>query len=509
MTMDKWRKPGKGLAVGIAVLTAAAAFMLQTGCRRQAEIAASADTVPHIQFMLVLNGTEQPLPGIAPELEKATGTKLSFTWVPENIYSDKMASAIAGGALPDVLSVKAVDAKHPSVVNGIRSGLFWEIGPYLSQYPNLAKHVNPDIMRNGAYFGKEYGLYWERPISRQGIQYRKDWLDRLGLTEPHTIEELYAVLKAFTEDDPDGNGKQDTYGLMDRNDLVFGAFKNIAVYLGAPNGWGLVDGRLTPDFMTEEYRSAMLFMKQLYDEGILNPDFAVTSKAQQEDRFVQGEAGMMISNLLAASIQDKMKKSNPEGKIGIINRVKGPMGERVWGGTGFGGLFLFPKSSVKTEEELHGILAFFDKTLSEDVNNLITYGIKGRHYSLLINGRVKIAPDTKEMRGQEVEPYANALRTFDVSYLKLSELSAFQDEISLLTEDNEAIAVPDLSAALISPTQAERGAELAALITDATYSFILGQLDGEGFDRELEKWKQNGGLAMMEELNQSYSESQP
>lgn len=461
---------------------------------------------PEISMMLVQNIAEPPLPTIVPELQERTGTKLTFTWVPENIYTDKMISAIAAGTLPKVVQVKAVDLKHPSVVNSIRAGSFWEIGPYLERYPYISKYMNPEIMKNGSFFGNDYGLYWERPLSRQGVQYRKDWLDRLGLKEPRTLDELYMVMRAFTYEDPDGNGKQDTYGMVDRNDLVFGSFKNLATYFGAPNGWGLSDGRLVPDFMTPEYMDTMRFVKKLYDEHMINADFTVTSKVQQEERFIKGEAGMMISNLLAASIQERMRKVNPDGEIDIQNRIRGPQGDRVWGGTGFGGLFLFPKSSIKTEAELQEVLGFFDKTLSEDVNNLISYGMKGRHYSLLINGTVKIMPDTKSIREREVEPYANALRTADIRYLQLSETNAVQDKINRMVEDNKSISVPDLSAPLVSPTQAERGAELQTIISDATYRFILGQLSEAEFAQELERWKKSGGSAIIEELNHEYAE---
>ena len=62
--------------------------------------------------------------------------------------------------------------------------------------------------------GHQYGLPEPPPLpKREGLVIRKDWLDKLGLEVPTTPEELLAVAKAFTEQDPDGNGKNDTYGL--------------------------------------------------------------------------------------------------------------------------------------------------------------------------------------------------------------------------------------------------------------------------------------------------------
>ncbi|WP_248928310.1 extracellular solute-binding protein [Paenibacillus hamazuiensis] len=509
MTKHQWPGPGK------KACAAAIACAMLTGCTFGSGGASGPggsmntgdlNARPSISMMLDLTDREPPKDTLIRPLEVLTQTRLAFNWVPDNIYTDKMVSAIATGAVPKVIQVRAADLKHPAVVNGVQAGLFWEIGPLLGEYPLINRYMNKAIAANSTYFGKMYGLYLERPLSRQGIQYRKDWLDRLGLPEPKTLEDVYTVLKAFTYNDPDGNGEQDTYGLIDRNDPVYGAFKNIATYFGTPNGWGMKDGKLTPDFMSAEYMNAMKFMKKLYDEKLMNPDFTVTSKTQQENRFIAGEAGMMISNVLAASIQSRLQETNPDAKVEIQNRIRGPKGERAWGGTGIGGLLLFPKASVKTESELKQVLAFFEKTLSKDVNNLITYGIRDRHYKQLDADTISVLPGTKRLREQEVESYANALRTFDIQYLRQGQIGALQEKIIGIIKDNDSIVVGDPTAAFVSRTQAEKGTGLADIVTNATYDFILGRLDEAGFRRELEKWRKEGGDLIIEEMNRQYAE---
>ena len=70
------------------------------------------------------------------------------------------------------------------------------------------------ITNNASIDGKTYATDRARALGRNGVTIRKDWLENLGLEEPKTIDEFYNVLKAFTKDDPDGNGKDDTYGLV-------------------------------------------------------------------------------------------------------------------------------------------------------------------------------------------------------------------------------------------------------------------------------------------------------
>lgn len=75
--------------------------------------------------------------------------------------------------------------------------------------------------------------------------------------------------------------------------MTFGAFKTLASYLGAPNEWGTdQDGSLFPDFKSGAYKETMKYMNRFYDEGLMNRDFAVTSKTQQQELFIQGKAGI-------------------------------------------------------------------------------------------------------------------------------------------------------------------------------------------------------------------------
>lgn len=70
--------------------------------------------------------------------------------------------------------------------------------------------------------GKTYGLACA-PVLTEGqvMVIRQDWLDNLGLKAPATLDEFEAVIRAFTEDDPDGNGKKDTYGFTYEGDSIY------------------------------------------------------------------------------------------------------------------------------------------------------------------------------------------------------------------------------------------------------------------------------------------------
>lgn len=150
---------------------------------------------------------------------------------------------------------------NSSVRSSLKSGLFWDVGPYLSEFSNLAK-IAPELKEAASIEGVLYGVPFQKNLARSGLIFRKDWLDKLGLPVPKTLDEVYEVARAFTEDDPDGNGVKDTTGFGDRSELKYSSFKTLSSYFGTPNGWKVDDsGKFIPEFDTTEYMDTMNFSK--------------------------------------------------------------------------------------------------------------------------------------------------------------------------------------------------------------------------------------------------------
>src|SRR5690606_24601250 len=317
---------------------------LLSGCAASAVTSKVDDTKPtEISIMAPLHFPHSPSEESVALLEELTSTKLELSWVPDGIYSDKMNTALTTNSLKKVMFVKYID--YLSVKNSVRTGAFWEIGPYLEQFPNL-KQLDRDILAQTAVDDKIYGLYTERQSSRQGIILRKDWLNQLGLKEPSTIDELYNILYAFTYEDPDNNGKHDTIGLTDRNDLIYGAFKTLSSYFGTPNNWELTETSFIPEFETQGYLDTMNFMKKLYDEKLINVDFPVTSKDVQRELLIRGHAGVYIGAMTDVQrLYEEAKQFNEQVEFTIVNRIEGPLGYRIWSIPNFNGLYLFSKKA--------------------------------------------------------------------------------------------------------------------------------------------------------------------
>ncbi|QQZ61830.1 extracellular solute-binding protein [Paenibacillus sonchi] len=458
-----------------------------------------------IKIMLPLNTTETPPDTIKTEVEKLTNTKLTYQFYPADTYEEKLNSSFATGSLPQVTYLKN-QTTFIQMKESMKDGQFWEIGPLLSEFPNLNK-LKPEILNNTKVDGKLYTLYIGRPLARQGIIYRKDWADKLGLKPPANVDELFAMAKAFTEQDPDGNGKKDTTGIVDRNELVYGAFKTVSSWFGTPNSWGEKDGQLAPEFEFPQYYDTMDFFKKARDAGYMNQDFAATSKTDAVNMFVSGKAGMYIGGSMQDidTLNKDLVKNYPDAVLDTHSMVAGPDGKFAqWMIPGYNNVVLFPKSAVKDEAELKNILAFFDKMMTPEVANLMYWGIEGTHYTV-VDGKAKPADD-KELIEREVKGFKDSVigeAETNGMYQSLNVLPGRIHAEELLLE-NVKVGVADPTAALDSATYTSKGVELQQIISDATYKYIYGQIDKAGFEKEVQAWKERGGQKIIEEYNAVY-----
>jgi putative aldouronate transport system substrate-binding protein len=453
-----------------------------------------------ITIMAALHTPEIPSDIIEKAVEEKTNTQLDIQWVPSVSYEEKFQAALATGSLPQIAFV-GNQSQFMQIRDAVKSGQFWEIGPLLKDYPNLSK-LNADVINNMKVAGKLYSLPQEVALTRQGVIYRKDWADKLGLSAPKTVDDIYNMLKKFKEADLAGN--KQTVPLADRNDLVYGSFKTLSSYFGTPNNWGVVDGKLTPEFMTKGYMDTMNFVKKLHAEGLINQDFPVTSKTDQQNLMYTGKAGMYIGSIEdVTSMQQRTEGNVKEAQYDVENRVAGVNGKPgVWAVPGYNSVFLFPKGAVKDENQLKEILSFVDKMFSQEVADLVFYGVEGTHYTKT-DGKVVPSTDTKLLQ-KDVQGYTGLTMARVTAISPASYKLAVTEKAKNLIAEAPAFAIADPTVALDSKTFNEKSGSLQTIIKDATYQYMIGKIDEAGFQAAVNKWKEQGGTQVMQEFQAAY-----
>lgn len=469
-----------------------------------------------ISMMLPVFTTDYPKDDgpVVQEIDKRTNTKLHFEWVPNASYNDKFNITLASGKMPSIVYVPST--KTPGFVNAAKAGAFWEIGSYLKDYKNLSQ-ANPVILNNTSIDGKIYGIYRGRPLGRNGIAYRKDWLENVGLQPPKTIDDFYAMLKAFKEKDPDRNGKNDTYGLV----LVkwtgqwASGFDTIKLWFGAPNKWGIVDDKLIPEHETPEYLEALKFMKKLYDEKLINQDFAVFDSSKWTDPVVNNEAGVIVDVVdTGARIDDKIHaalaskgKDDPNvSYVDVLGGVTGKSGLRTLPTSGYAGILSISKSSVKTEDELKRILAFLDQTNEPEMQTLIGSGLEGRHYTKESDYIVSLTKDTA-MHDAELGGLGQMLTYIPEDRALHTKQSPLRIKQAEIMKENEKYIVPNPTEPFISEVYSQKGQQLDNIINNARLKYIVGQMDEAGLQAAFDLWRKSGGTDLVKEMNDLYAAS--
>jgi putative aldouronate transport system substrate-binding protein len=227
-----------------------------------------------------------------------TGLNFEFIEISAAAWAEQIGVTLAGGDLPDVIvgSINNFAAYTESFL--ALDGLLEEYAPNLTAY--FAER--PDIR---IACELEDGHLYSLPLYNQNGYYshnnryaiNQEWLDRVKMEIPTTHEELYAVMKAFKEQDANGNG--------DPNDEIPFTFSGGTANALDYNSYGLnflfncfgitslnyiqvEDGIVSFAPTSDKYREFLEFTSKLYSEGLIDPDGFVQ---QSNDLLAKGKAG--------------------------------------------------------------------------------------------------------------------------------------------------------------------------------------------------------------------------
>lgn len=452
------------------------------------------------------------------KLEEMTGKDITISWAPNASYEDKMNITLASSDIPQVL---VVQSKSPGFVKNAEAGAFWDLTDKLKDYPNL-KTTFPEVQQNASVNGKVYGVFRARNPIRAAVMFRQDWLDKVGMKAPETVEDLYKVAKAFTEQDPDGNGQNDTYGITIPKWGSLGTnspYDLMETWFGAGNRWTERDGKLVPSFETDEFLEADRFIKKMVDEKLINPDFATFDPTKWNEPFFNGKGGIIVDVDSRVSVLINLfKQANPadfQNKVGFVGSLQGPDGELHAHPTdGYSGFLAIPKSSVRTEAELDNVLKFLNTMNSKEAAVLLNNGIEGVNFTVQDNLAAKITPETPEGKeiNTDVKSYSQlgtnvtGNNFYDVKQASEYEQKVFEDRQNVMAEDLKS-AVYNPAAAFVSPTYVAKGAQLDNIVADARIKYLAGQIDEQGLKDAIKLWNTSGGDKVKEEINKLWQEN--
>ncbi|MDI4647837.1 extracellular solute-binding protein [Cohnella hashimotonis] len=222
----------------------------------------------------------------------------------EGFKTKMLLSLSSGEKLPDVINTMGdTDLTNQLIDSGKFMDLTDAIAQYATDDVKRVYDANPDLFYSVTRNGRIMAL----PIPSFGpngspVMYvRQDWLDKLGLKAPTTIDELEKVLDAFTNQDPDGNGKKDTVGLaLQLKNLSGDIFADTTALFGAfgaiPNNWRpAADGQsLVYDPVQLQMKNAIAELRDWMSKGYISKDAPQQDGATATGLFTSGKAGIVF-----------------------------------------------------------------------------------------------------------------------------------------------------------------------------------------------------------------------
>jgi putative aldouronate transport system substrate-binding protein len=453
----------------------------------------------------------------------------------------------SGDKMPDVFV-----STQPSTTNMfIESGKVMDVGEAFEKYASAtwkaAMAESPTAWQPFMKDGKKFAI----PVLRQdmGTQsplwIRQDWLDKLQLKAPTTLEELEKVMDAFVNQDPDGNGEKDTYaldfGMKDQflgypigdASWIFGLFGAI------PERWYPdADGKLQYGSVQPGIKNALAKLKEWKDKGYMATDIALHDFNNVAENVASGKVGMLGGeNWLMVYPGSMLLASNPKAMYTPYLLPTGAEGKNT-----LRTIAAPYASSILISKDIsdEALQAFFhyQNTLYSSYDSEDPFLFKGFQ-----DGYDYIIKDGKALMGEQDIPggkagttkytltgaasiYPSKLLATDVKIAKgealtNQDLAAMaptgiigvdaSNPLEMITRQATLVDmgqpdsdVPEYFQGPSTPTMSSRNVLLKKLQMDAFTNIIYGKQPAEAFDDFVKKWKSSGGDDITKEVNEWY-----
>lgn len=343
-------------------------------------------------------------------VEEAAGVKLEIEAPAPSNYNDKLQITMASGNLPDIIYIFQNDNNYAKWAG---DGLLLELDDEIDKYPNLKENISAETFASfrASTTGKIHAIPKSNQMSYWGYVVNEEWLKKLGMDAPETLEEFYEFAKAVSNSDPDGNGRKDTFAISPSGQTNAGASVWEEYYLLSAFDLISAEDRLDEngEFKRrqeyEGYYPYLEFMRKLYEEKLIDPEFFLNKSAAHCEKFIQQRIGLFgghdggVKGLFGKDSLDRIL-NNYE----YYPNLKNSDGERIlYASTPVWGAWAI---SAETKNK-DAALKFLDFGNSPEGWRIMNIGKDGVHYS-------SYNPETKEL-----------IRTDEQSELCRSEFSSY------------------------------------------------------------------------------------
>ena len=251
--------------------------------------------------------------------EKALNIKIKYLWLKNDAdkgYEKQLRLAITAGEIPDMFIV----TNQNDLVQLAESGLIMPVDDVVDKYfttwdKKIQSSDGGKLYEMAMYDGQCYGIPCN--ISDTDtfsyIWLRKDWMDKLNLEAPKTMDDLRNIMLAFKE--AKLGGSENTYGMVIDKDLYYSTRGLFAGYGAYPEFWVEDEsGNLVWGGTQENVKKALTFLNGLYNDGLLDKEFITQSNTDAKALMFNSQAGILYAGHWLAHDLQKLHDNDPESE---------------------------------------------------------------------------------------------------------------------------------------------------------------------------------------------------
>ncbi|QKE72882.1 extracellular solute-binding protein [Arthrobacter citreus] len=332
------------------------------------------------------------------EIERLTGIKVEMVKPPAD-YDQKLMTSMSSGEKFDLILLT-----KPLMDILVNQGVLTQLNEKIKDSKVLSDPtVIPDSDWNLIKYkgDKIYGVFNKFEGGTLPI-IREDWLEKLNLKEPKTLDDYYNVFKAFKEQDPDGNGKNDTYGLSTAGLNDIQGFLSAA---GVKYKYVIDEnGKRTIPIATEKAVPVLEWFAKLYKEGLIDPNFATNDTGKMRELFLTDRVGTVTYWDAWVGMFNNIKKVDDPNTSFVAKGISGAEGPdgKVMLHRGDQSIWAIPVNAEHSDTAMK----FLEFWHSKEGNILSTLGIKDYDYKVT-DGKYELTNTGKEHSMDHGAPFPN------------------------------------------------------------------------------------------------------
>lgn len=432
-------------------------------------------------------------------LEDALNLKINFEIPPSANYNERQQIMMATGEFPELVLFNGTSDKI--YVDAVKNELVLPLNEYLENSPNIMQYSYQVSLDSFKTMGDDriFGVPRTSVARADGFSVRADWVENLGIDYVKdggtlSLDQFTELMKAFTRDDPDGNGLDDTYGYLVSAD----ANKNMVVPVHVMwsygcIGWQEYDGEyidLQYSMKHDNFKEALAYTNMLWKEKVVDPDWPTLAYETALERWNSGTYYGMKGEFAGWTIQQQLQMQEfvPEAELIYITGIENEGGV-VKGGsfsTGTWGLWGVMAGTEKPEK----VVAMLDYALSDNYWDEVSFGPEGMTWN--------------EEGGRKVPTDLYADHKYGRQFVRRNDDPGFFITLNMSDENRQRLAGligTCIEQAVFSKSEGFRpeAADSQSYLDAETElnkmisKIIVGQEPVSAWDAALEEWYANGG----------------